>query len=144
MDEDGPIYSGARARLIGELTLAKADVGWLRSKVDDLVKLDALPGDPTFEAVGQRFNELVGRIPGLEEPLEDSTELYESAVAKVSELCRHIRDARKRANIIDGASRPSDVAAMQSAARSTAEALEHVGEAIRDLLVPYQLKRQLH
>jgi hypothetical protein len=143
MDEDGPIYSGARSRLVGELEIAEGDIAWLLQKLRELYKQDSVPEDPTFVAIGARLQELAGRIPQLEEPLADSSELYKNAAAKVDLLGRAIGEARGRAGIIDGPHGPSEVPAMQAAARSTVRALKNAHTAIRDLLLPYRLKCQL-
>jgi hypothetical protein len=144
MDEHGPVYRGARGRLVGHLETAEGDIAWLLPQVRRLLELDSLPAATTFTAIGRRFNDLVSRLPQLHEPLADSSELYEKAAAKVDRLSRGVRDARDKANIIDGSPLPSDVDAMHKAARETAAALETARVTIRELLLPYRLKCQLH
>jgi hypothetical protein len=144
MDEDGPIYSGARARLVGQLDMAEADVNWLLREVRELFELDAVPGNATLEAIGERRDALVGRVPHLWEPLRDSSELFEEAAAKVDELRSDIDEAGERAENIDRSARRREVPAMQSAARTTADSLERVRKAIYDLVLAYRLKCQLH
>lgn len=141
---ENPIYVGARQQLIGHLEITRAHVAELLSAVGDLTAATVIPTAAALGPIGALLDEIVGLLPQMDAALAQSNQLYRNAAEPIDRLRHSIEKARASADPIDGSSRPSSVPVMRVAAQNTSVSLTAAQRAIRDLLLAYQLKTQLH
>ena len=144
MDDRGLIYQGARDRLVARLKDAEHDVDKLLERVGAFAAAEAAPAQSAYEQVGRTFNGLMERLPAMEEALEDSAALDEEASTAILALREALEDARRRADFLDGSPVHTDLKNVRLDAHETVKLLTTARDAIREILLPYRVKSDLH